>query len=208
MVSSFTAIYDACVLYPAPLRDLLMRLAVAGLFRARWSEDIHDEWIRNVAKDRPELSLERLHRTKQLMDSHVLDAVVSGYEPLVDSLTLPDPGDRHVLAAAIHCGADVIVTSNLKDFPDSELSRFGIEAQKPDDFIIHLIDLHPNEVLNAFEKQRAGLRNPVQTAEQLLSTLRRNGLTKTVSTLFDLLDSESRTTSPEVREDPSVDHND
>lgn len=166
-----------------------MRLAVAGLFRARWSEDIHDEWIRNVAKDRPELSLERLQRTKQLMDSHVLDAVVSGYEPLVDSLTLPDPGDRHVLAAAIHCGADVIVTFNLKDFPDSELSRFGIESQNPDDFIIHLIDQHPNEVINAFEKQRTGLRNPIQSAEQLLSTLRKNGLTKTVSALFDLLES-------------------
>ncbi len=87
-----------------------MQLAMTGLFRARWSAMIHDEWTRSVLRVRPDLTTEQLDRTRQLMDSHVLDAVVTGFEPLIDALELPDPDDRHVLAAAIRCGADAIVT--------------------------------------------------------------------------------------------------
>ena len=78
MSSNFTVIYDACVLYPAPLRDFLMRLALTDLFRARWSRDIHDEWIRNVLKDRADLTPLQLERTRNLMDSHVRDCLVTG----------------------------------------------------------------------------------------------------------------------------------
>jgi hypothetical protein len=70
-MANFTVIYDACVLYPAPLRDLLMWLAVTDLFKARWTDDIHDEWIRNVLKNRPDLSLEQLTKTKNFMNAHV-----------------------------------------------------------------------------------------------------------------------------------------
>ena len=111
------AVYDANILYPAPLRDLFIRLAQAGLVRGRWTETIHDEWVRNVLKDNPHLSSERLARTRTLMNEAVRDSVINGYEDLIDSLTLPDPDDRHVLAAAIHGDAEVIVTFNLKDFP-------------------------------------------------------------------------------------------
>ena len=112
-----TAVYDANVLYPAPLRDLFIRLAQAGLVRAKWTDTIHDEWTRNVLKNNPMLSSERLTRTRSLMNEAVRDCLVSGYEVLIDSLSLPDPDDRHVLAAAIRAGAQVIVTYNLKDFP-------------------------------------------------------------------------------------------
>ncbi|EMI40828.1 PIN domain-containing protein [Rhodopirellula sp. SWK7] len=105
------------MLFPAPLRDLLMQLALTGQFRARWSSMIHDEWTRNVPKVRPDLTAEQLSRTRRLMDSNVLDALVTGFEPLIDALDLPDPDDRHVLAAVIRCGANAIVTHNLKDYP-------------------------------------------------------------------------------------------
>jgi hypothetical protein len=118
MGSNFTALYDACVLYPAPLRDLLMQLALTDLFRARWTDQIHDEWIRNVLKNRPDLTLEQLTHTKNLMNSHVRDCLVRGYERIIPSLNLPDLGDRHVLAAAIIGEAEdfyiqTLVTLNL-----------------------------------------------------------------------------------------------
>jgi hypothetical protein len=101
---AFTALYDACVLYPAPLRDLLLQLALTDLFRAKWTEAIHDEWTRNLLANRPELKPELLARTRELMNAHVRDCLVEDYEPLVAGLTLPDPDDRHVLAAAILSG--------------------------------------------------------------------------------------------------------
>src|SRR5579863_9090922 len=137
-MATFTALYDACVLYPAPLRDLLMHLAMADLFRARWTDRIHDEWIRSVLANRPDLRREQLERTRRLMNAHILDCVVTGYEHLIDRLKLPDPNDRHVLAAAIRAGADVIVTMNLDDFPVKVLGPYGIEPQHPDVFVLHL----------------------------------------------------------------------
>lgn len=125
-MATFTALYDACVLYPAPLRDLLMRLAMTDLFRARWTDQIHDEWIRNVLANRPDLTSEQLDRTRELMNAHVRDCLVTGYESLIDSLVLPDPDDRHVLAAAIRTRASVIVTFNLSDFPEATLEPLGI----------------------------------------------------------------------------------
>jgi hypothetical protein len=100
MVSNFTAIFDACVLYPAPLRDLLMNLAITDLFRAKWTDEIHDEWIRNVLKNRPDLTKERLQRTRDLMNSHVRDCLVCGYQDLIPSLTLPDENDRITLKSS------------------------------------------------------------------------------------------------------------
>ena len=84
--SSFTVLYDSCVLYPAPLRDLLMQLALTDLFRAKWTDAIHEEWMRNVAADRPDLSRAQLERTRDLMNANVRDCLVTGFEPLVDAL--------------------------------------------------------------------------------------------------------------------------
>ena len=135
MGSNFTAIYDACVLYPAPLRDLLMQLALSDLYQARWTEKIHEEWMRNVLENRPDLSEEQLTRTKNFMDRSVRDCLIEGYEFIIPSLNLPDPDDRHILAAAIKGQADIIVTMNLKDFPNSILGEYEIQAQHPDIFI-------------------------------------------------------------------------
>lgn len=126
--SPFTAIYDACVLYPAPLRDFLMWLGLSGRFRARWSNQIHNEWKRNLLKKRPDLSSEQLDRTSALMDKAIPDGLVTDYETLIPGLSLPDSNDRHVLAAAIRCNASVIVTFNERDFPAEALEPFGLEA--------------------------------------------------------------------------------
>jgi hypothetical protein len=182
-VSNFTALYDACVLYPAPLRDLLMYLAVTDLFRAKWTDAIHEEWIQSVLNDRPDLTRDKLERTRDLMNAHVRDCLVTGYEALIPSLTLPDPDDRHVLAAAIVSGTDVIVTFNLKHFPDEALKPFGIEAQHPDDFLTYQLDLAPNVVCAAAKRQRESLKNPPKTVEEYLQALERQGLAQTVSVL-------------------------
>ena len=178
-----TAVYDANTLYPAPLRDLLIRLAQAGLVRARWTETIHDEWVRNVLKDNPRLSAERLARTRALMNEAVRDCLVTGYEDLIASLSLPDPDDRHVLAAAIRAGADVIVTFNLADFPAKALAPFDVEAQHPDDFLVGLLDQAPDVVCATVKRQREGLRNPPKTAADLLTALEGQGLTQAVAVL-------------------------
>src|SRR5437660_782706 len=111
-----------------------MHLALTGLFRARWSADVHEEWISNLLKKRPDLTRDKLERTRMLMDKHAVDALVTGYEDLIPALQLPDPDDRHVLAAAIRGRADVIVTMSLRDFPSAAIAPFGIEAQHPDEF--------------------------------------------------------------------------
>jgi predicted nucleic acid-binding protein len=137
----YTVVFDACVLYPAPLRDFLLRLSTTGLFAAKWTDHIHDEWVRNVLKSRPDLE-GKLPRTRDLMNRAVPDALVTGYETLIEKLELPDADDRHVLAAAIRSGAQAIITFNLKDFPDDALAQYGIEAIHPDLFIEHQLDLH------------------------------------------------------------------
>jgi predicted nucleic acid-binding protein len=185
-VSNFTVVYDACVLYPAPLRDLLMELALTDSFRARWSEEIHQEWIRNVLKKRPDLNESQLIKTKACMDANVRDALVTDFESLIPSLKLPDKNDRHVLAAAIRCSAGVIVTFNLKDFPSDYLSTFGVEAQHPDEFILYLLDLYPVQVCSAAEKVRQRLRNPVMNPEKYLENLLRQSLPQTVSRMREL----------------------
>jgi predicted nucleic acid-binding protein len=182
-VATFTALYDACVLYPAPLRDLLLELALTDLFRAKWSSQIHDEWIRAVLQDRPDLTAVQLHRTRDLMDLHARDCLVEDFEELIPSLALPDPNDRHVLAAAIRGRADVIVTYNLTDFPDKELQKYGITPQHPDEFILHLFNLAPSIVCAAARTHRARLKHPPKTTTEYLDTLERQSLTQFVAAL-------------------------
>jgi len=181
--SPFTAVYDACVLYPAPLRDLMMWLGLSGLYRARWSAQIHEEWTRNLLKNRPDLTMEQLSRTVALMDKAIPGALVTGHEVLCAELTLPDPDDRHVLAAAIRCKAEVIVTFNLKDFPPETLDAFDIEPQHPDEFIIDLWDLDQAAVLASVQRHRATLKSPAMSAEQYLDMMLRQGIPQTVNAL-------------------------
>lgn len=181
-MSKFTVVYDACVLYPAPLRDTLMRLAMTHLFKAHWTDHIHDEWI-NALLRQGKHAPETLQRVRTLMDAHVQDAKVTGYEALIDIVNLPDPDDRHVLAAAIRCGANAIVTFNLKDFPQDALEPYGLEALHPDDFIYYQIDMAPSICCQAIRNQRLSLKKPPMEVNELLAILQKQQLPQTVSKL-------------------------
>lgn len=182
-MASFVAVFDACVLYPAAVRDLLIRLGKSGLFRARWSDRIHDEWMGSLLGQRPDLSRDQLERTVALMNRAVPDATVTGFEGLIEGLHLPDPNDRHVLAAAIRCQAGVIVTYNLKHFPPEVLELYGLEVQHPDEFILHLFDLDSARVCATVRDQRAALTSPPQSVADLLDTFLRAELATTVAAL-------------------------
>ncbi len=183
----FIVVLDACVLYPAPLRDFLLRLATTGLFAARWTDQIHDEWTGNLLASRPELT-EPVNRTRELMNKAVPDCLVTCYESLIDGLVLPDPDDRHVLAAAIKSGAQVIVTFNLKDFPEDYLREFGIEAMHPDVFVEHQLDLHRGLVIKTAKQHRESLKKPAKSADAYLETLSAQGLVVTADLLTEFID--------------------
>jgi predicted nucleic acid-binding protein len=183
-VANFTVLYDACLLYPASIRDLAVELARTGLLHAKWTTRIHAEWINAVIRQRRELDRARLERVAELMNSAVLDCLVTGFESLEAGLTsLPDPDDRHVLAAAIHCGAQEIVTFNLRDFPDTVLRPYGIRAIHPDAFIEHLLDLNSEAVCEAIRRIRRRLANPPCSAEEMIANYERHGLAVSASVL-------------------------
>ena len=175
-MSGYTALLDANVLYPAPLRDLLLQLAVADLFRARWSADIHREWIDALMRTQPQRDRSALERSRDRMDKATRDCLVTGYEALIPSLQLPDPGDRHVLAAAITGHCDIIVTQNLRHFPAKALTPYRIKAQHPDNFLCYHLDHMPGVFCAAVQKVRARLKNPPYTVQQYLATLARQEL--------------------------------
>ena len=176
-------VYDACVLYPAPLRDLLMHLAVLDLYRAKWTYMIHDEWTSSLLRDRPDLTPEQLQRTRELMDANVRDCLVTGFENLIAALALPDEKDRHVLAAAICSGADVILTFNQKHFPAENLRPYGIESLHPDEFLKYQLDLAPNVVCTAAKRHRDSLKKKPKTINEYLESLETQGLAQTVAEL-------------------------
>lgn len=182
-VAGYTVILDACVLYPAPLRDFLLELAGGGIFRARWTDRIHDEWIENLLVKRPELDRVRLARTRRLMNDTVLGSLVEGYEDLIESIELPDRDDRHVLAAAIRGGADGIVTFNLKDFPRPVADKYGLDIIHPDDFLQQQFGLDAAAVVIAARNCRGRLKNPPKAAAEYLGTLEAQGLPLLVAEL-------------------------
>lgn len=176
-------ILDACALFPAPLRDFLMHLALLDVFQARWTDEIHDEWIRSVLKTRPDLTEKQLNRTKYLMNSHVRDCLVENYENLIEKLSLPDKNDRHVLAAAIKAKAEIILTFNLRDFPHRILQTYNIKAIAPDKLLSELFDSNADNFNLAFERQLKSLKNPPKTAEELLQILESQQLEQTIKKL-------------------------
>lgn len=181
--TGIVALFDANVLYPAPLRDFLVRLARTGLVGARWSDVIHEEWIRNLLKNRPDLRREQLERTRQLMEAAVPGALVEGFEYRIPELELPDPDDRHVLAAAIEGDAKVIVTFNSRDFPREAVAHWGIEVREPDDFAVDLLLRDPALVHAVARAQRSELTRPPKTVEEYLATLVQVGLERTAAGL-------------------------
>ena len=182
-MATFTVLFDASVLYAAPVRDLLLELALADLFRAKWTEQINDEWISHLLRNRLDLTATQLARTRALMPAHVRDCLVEGYETLIDTLTLPNPDDRHVLAAAIKGHAEVIVTFNLTDFPAATLAWYSIEAHHPDAFLVSLLELDRIEVCAAARRVRARLRQPPLDVAAYLAVLERCGLPSTAASL-------------------------
>jgi hypothetical protein len=178
-----TAFLDANALYPAELRNLLMRLALAEAYRPLWSDRVQKEWTEALGRDRPDLPREKIERVRALMEQHIPDATVEDFDTLVGQLNLPDDGDRHVLAAAIKGDAEILVTANLRHFPAPALVPYGIEALHPDEFVLRLIERVPARVLAAARDHRRSLKNPPKSVEEYLAALERLGLAGTVAAL-------------------------
>jgi hypothetical protein len=184
---ALTVFLDANVLYPAELRSFLMYLADAGLFQAKWSDAVHQEWISSLLKNRRDLTRRQLMRTRLLMERAAPDALVTGYDALIPKLTLPDPDDRHVFAAAIHSGSEIILTKNLKHFPSQLLRRYGIRAQPPEGFVLGLLAADHRGVADAANTHRASMKNPTRTVVQYLAMLHSQGLPKSAGLLHGLM---------------------
>jgi hypothetical protein len=184
-----SAVLDSCVLYPPGLRNLFLWLAVEEVYFPRWTEAIHEEWIRNALENDarknhpPLLSREKLERTRDLMNRNADRSVVTGFEHWIPRISLPDPDDRHVLAAAIESESSYIVTFNLRHFPASALSAHGVEAIHPDSFLCKLFEDNPNGFLRAVEALRNSLKNPPLSGQQLLKNWRKAGLPRLVEQL-------------------------
>ena len=183
-----TAFLDANVLYPVTQRAVLMELARADAFAPLWTEAVHQEWMRNLAAKEPHIKPAQIARLRALMEAYVGNVMVTGYEMLIDGLILPDLDDRHLLAAAIHGGASVIVTSNLKDFPAGTLALYNITAEHPDAFVLRLLTDDPDRVLSALADDRADLVNPPLSVDQYLAILERGGLATTALALRQFAD--------------------
>jgi len=158
---------DASILYSIQLTDLFLRLATEGLLVPFWSDRVEAEWIRRLAENRPDLDSARLLRRSARMNEHFPHAkVVCCPEDILGSIELPDPDDRHVVAAAFMAGAEAIVTYNLKDFPESVLAPWELEALSPDAALTEIVDSeirthgHPHRLIKAITKLRAALQNP------------------------------------------------
>ena len=172
----FVVILDANVLFSQNVRHLLLYLPRTRLVQLKWTDEILDETMRALARERPDIPAVRLDSLRSLINESTADPLVTGYDGLIDALELPDPDDRHVLAAAITCGAQVIVTNNITDFPDGSLSPYAIEAQSPDDFLLQLVDLQPDAVWWCLERMAADTNRPPLSAWELLDVLRGNGM--------------------------------
>ena len=173
----FVVILDANALFPFRKRDILLNFYHAGLFRARWSEQILNEWTRSLLDLKPDLE-HSIRSQQRAMQEHFPEALVTGYEPLVAALELPDPDDRHVLAAAIQCGAQHIVTDNLTDFPAERLEPHDIEAIDADEFLSRTFDLYPSEALAVLSQLRAHYNDPPYSPPEFIMDLTAKRLPK------------------------------
>ena len=181
----FTCVLDTNIIYPIEIRDLLFWFAHYELYTPKWSRHIFAEWI--AVMRRKGASEEEIAKRTEKANKAFPDALVKNYESLIDSLDLPDPKDRHVLAAAIKANANVIVTNNLKDFPEKILDSYGLSAQSADDFLTDLIDLNHDTAIEAFRRLVMNRRNPDLDEFQVLDAMRRNGLKQAADYLHSLL---------------------
>lgn len=164
----FIVVVDANVFFPLTLRDTVLRAAAAGFYQLRWSARILDEMERNLVSTGT-VPADKAARLRAAMERHFPEAEVTGYEPLIAGLR-NDEKDRHVVAAAVKSGAQVITTSNLRDFtplPD------GLEAQSPDEFLSNLFDLDPVGFVRMLREQAGDLVKPPVSFQELLERLER-----------------------------------
>lgn len=173
----FVVLLDANVLYPFRKRDVLLRFYDAGLFRARWTERILDEWSRSLLNAHPDLKSNIEAQQEKIRDVFP-EALVSGFEHLEAGLNLPDADDRHVLAAAILCGAQHIVTDNIRDFPSAELDQFDIKAIEADEFLSRTFDLYAAEAMSVLRELRSYYSNPRFTPSEFVFDLTAKGMPK------------------------------
>lgn len=179
MISTFTAFFDSNVFFGARLRSLIIELAQSGQFRARWSEDVHREWMAAVVKNRPDLCIDALESVRTQMNAAVPDCVVDGYQSLIGCLNLPDPNDRHVLAAALVARASVTVSFNEKDFPAEILAPLGLHTRHPDDFILDIASLDHALFVEHVGFDISHYSNPQLSVADYCAALRRSGVPKT-----------------------------
>jgi hypothetical protein len=170
------AVFDACILYPFHLRNILVQAAVDRLVEARWTDEIHDEWTRNLAVGARAIPMARLRNTRLLVNSALPAAMVTGYEDHLAAVSLPDPEDRHVVAAGIAAGATLILTWNLRHFPAKELQKFGLRRETPDDFLSCIYDEVPDMVINSLAKARQNLTKTNVSASDFIDILDRQRL--------------------------------
>lgn len=183
----FVVVLDANVLYPFRKRDALLRFCEAGLFRARWSEKIMEEWRIALLRQKPVLSAS-IEFQIVAINRAFPEGCVSGADMLIEGLHLPDPDDRHVLATAIRAGAEHIVTENLRDFPDSELAQYGITAVSADDFLSSTFELYPADALGAMRAMRLNYQRPPFTPGEFIFDLQAKGMPKLASMLKEHID--------------------
>lgn len=181
----FKCVLDTNVIYPLWTRDLLLWFAFYELYTPKWSNNIFKEWI-NVMK-RKGVTEEKAIKRSDVMNKAFPDALVLNYEPLIETLNLPDSDDRHVLAAAIKTNANLIITNNLKDFPQDYLASFGLKAKCPDDFFTDIIDINPELSLQAFRKLVLNKKNPPYDEYDVLDIFRNNGLKDTADYIHSLI---------------------
>ncbi|WP_239087014.1 PIN domain-containing protein [Catellatospora methionotrophica] len=176
-----TVIYDANVLYPNTLRDLLIRLARAGVVRARWTDQILDEVTEALRRNRPDIDAAKIRRLRELINAAVRDCLVTDYQDLTDTIDLPDKDDRHVVAAAIAAEAHSIITWNMRDFPADRLAAHGLRAQTPDDFVCALIEDARPVVWSCIQQIADARTLRPLTAHDVLAQLERDGLIRAVA---------------------------
>lgn len=181
----FTCVLDTNVIYPIDIRDLLFWFASYDLFTPKWSQHIFLEWERVM--ERKGIAKQEIKKRVSKAQQAFPDALVENYESLVDTLALPDEKDRHVLAAAIKTNANIIVTNNIKDFPEDYLSGFGLTAKTADDFLTDTIDLNNELAVEAFRALVLNRTNPNLDEFQVLERFRNNGLRESADYLHVLL---------------------
>lgn len=179
---AFTAVFDASVLEASATRDLLLQLAQMAIYRGRWTEKTIEELEHTLVTQRPSM-VGRLGPLRRLMRETVRDCMVTGYEDLIEAVKPPGLGRRHVIAAAIKCGAQVIVTDNTDQFPDGAMDHYGIEAQSTDQFVLHLISLNVSIVSRAVQLRATELTRPPMTPGEYLTALENDGLVEAVPEL-------------------------